>query len=109
MRTGQEPGQDGPIPWPCAEFFLAGRIPRDDEKGWAYRNSCAIGQPEIVRGPVQGRKCSWGSGPQTECEGSGEQPHGAGLKPGGTKELPPQAGNINHDYFLHIVETLFWH
>ena len=63
MSTGQEPGQDGPIPWPGAEFFLAGRIPRDDEKGWADRDSSAIGQPEVIRGPVQSRECGGGSGP----------------------------------------------
>lgn len=63
MRTGQEPSEDSPIPWPSAEFFLACRIPRDYEQGWAYRNSSAIGQPEIVRGPVQSRECGGGSGP----------------------------------------------
>lgn len=100
MRTGQEPGQDGPVPWSCAEFILAGQIPRDDEKGGAYRNSGAIGQPEVVRGPVQSRECGGGSGPDSECEDSGKQPHGAGLKPGGAEELSPQAGNITHDNSL---------
>ncbi len=90
MCAGQQAREDGPVPWPGAELFLAGRIPRDDEKERAYGDGCAMGQPEIIRGPVQGRECGRGRGPQGESEDRRDEPHGAGLEPGGAEKLSPQ-------------------
>ena len=57
MRAGQQACENGSVSWAYTELFFASRIPRDNEKGLADWDRCAIGQLEIVRSPVQSREC----------------------------------------------------
>ena len=97
MRTGQQSCEDGSIPWPSAEFFVADGVPCDNEKGWADWDGSSISLPEIVDGPIQRSERGWGCGPQAERKHRCEQPHRTGLEPGGTEKLSPQMRRIEHD------------
>jgi hypothetical protein len=72
-----------------AELLFAGLVPCD-VKSWLDRDGPRVGQPEIVRSS-QSRECASRLQPQTECQNSREQPHGAGLEPEGAEKLSPQA------------------